>query len=246
MKSLFLFAFFCYVLPLSAANTCILPDTSKPSMRTFAGFPPHLIQKAAYYHLHYNKQYTPDTIKKEDQELLRDGDIVLRQGMGAMSDMLADLMNEPMRFSHSGILWRDTTSQQWMVIHTLPGESGSGFKVETLENFATEAVLHTLTVVRPKRATATDGKRMVQVARNLMKRNIPFDFFFNSDDPSRLYCSEMISTVLQTVFQTDLMPLRIKADVYEVVAMSNFLNPDNFSLVFSRFSPLYQMFKEEE
>ena len=53
-----------------------------------------------------------------------------------------------------------------------------------------------LLVVRPKKITPEQGKEIVSRAKYYLSLKIPFDHIGTIDEPSKLYCSELIYQIL--------------------------------------------------
>lgn len=208
-------------------------DTVSPTTQLYiGGYSPRIVQKAMHYIQNFKEVQQPDHITKEECDSLRNGDIVLRQGMGGLSAMLADMMGDPQKLTHSGFLFKDKTTEQWTVIHCQPDDTKKGSIMTIgIEDFARYAVENSLLVLRPKNQNPQQAQACINRAHGLMNLNIPFDFYFNTKDDSRLYCFEMIKNILEEVHGRDLLPKRRVIEGYEVVTLDNFLNAEEFEVV---------------
>ena len=78
-----------------------------------------------------------DIVLLTGQEDFREGDLVLRCGYGAESQVVTEASQSI--YSHIGILHYDTPSAQWQVIHAVPGEAEQGepewLKAESISEF---------------------------------------------------------------------------------------------------------------
>ncbi len=126
-------------------------------------------------------------------ELLREGDLVFRLGMGVSSRIVLAADDQGV-YSHTGILTRQ--DDEWYVIHAVPYESDGEdetdrVKLEPLAKFwasdraAKGAVMRT--DAGDSLASCATGTAMEIYARNTL-----FDHDYDMTDTTKMYCTELI------------------------------------------------------
>lgn len=120
---------------------------------------------------------------------LQNGDIILREGFGWVSQMIVRLLNEPIPVSHAGMLFWECG--EWQVIHSVSGKISEvdGLRIEPLNVFLGNAQPETVLITRLKNC---DPKKLKLAAIELLSRDVPFDHLFDLNDTSAFYCSEFI------------------------------------------------------
>lgn len=123
--------------------------------------------------------------------LLNDGDIICRMGDRIWSQFFRDLSPTERRFSHLGIV--RIRDDEITVIHSEPLQDGDDVVTEVpLEKFLSFALsagvfrLHDL-----------EGHLVSDTAMEFIGR--PFDWQFNMEDDSKLYCTELLYVVLKKI-----------------------------------------------
>jgi len=123
--------------------------------------------------------------------LLNDGDIICRMGDRIWSQFFRDLSPTERRFSHLGIV--RIRDDEITVIHSEPLQDGDDVVTEVpLEKFLRFALsagvfrLHDL-----------EGHLVSDTAMEFIGR--PFDWQFNMEDDSKLYCTELLYVVLKKI-----------------------------------------------
>ena len=119
------------------------------------------------------------------------GDIVMRHGTGLWSEFFRQYSFRDLRFSHAGIVWVE--GGELYCIHSEGDDLSGRGKVEMvpLREF-----------LKPSRANGhfrfrlprEVRMRFATEARKLI--GVPFDWKFNTDDHSALYCTELIAVAL--------------------------------------------------
>ena len=125
-------------------------------------------------------------------DAFRNGDLVLRCGMGAESRVVCERSRST--FSHIGILQQDPATGQWNVLHAVPGESGRGpewLKAEPIEVF-----------FGPDRAckgawmrvncSDSVAERAADYCRTKVEEHVLFDNDYLLGDTTELYCCELV------------------------------------------------------
>lgn len=120
-----------------------------------------------------------------------DGDVILRNGVGIISELFATCSLADKTFSHAGILL--DTDSGWVVCHALGGEASGegGLLLDELEEFCSRQVTDTFMVFRLTDDAATRARVRSYCLR---KRNeeVRFDRRFDLTDTSAMYCTELV------------------------------------------------------
>jgi len=122
---------------------------------------------------------------------LQNGDIILRMSDSTWSLMFSDYSLIDKRFSHLGIV-RMHEDGSITIIHSLGSlrNRRMGVSEMSLNHFL--QVASSIGVFRVKNA---DGDVITETALQYVGR--PFDFDFNLDDESEIYCTELLYTALR-------------------------------------------------
>lgn len=131
---------------------------------------------------------------------LRNGDIVFRTGCNYTSRLILS-RRDRYNYSHIGIVQKSDSG--WCVIHAVNDEPQHAndfdrVKIDKIESF-----------FAPSRATAGEimhssvsrenAEKISELAMELLKDSVPFDADFDTDDHSRLYCTEFIYFLYKSI-----------------------------------------------
>lgn len=135
------------------------------------------------------------TVKLKKQEPysfknLKTGDLICRYGTDIISYMLQQSNPRKKWYSHCGILI--DSNQKYWVVHIM---GNGGVKIETIENFCDPSVASKIGIYRYAIADSL-RKTMREKARALLTQSISFDFEFDLQTNNKLYCSELVWTLL--------------------------------------------------
>ena len=129
----------------------------------------------------------PETVE------LRAGDVVFRRGGGLTSRavLMADAQGQ---YSHIGIVV-DSAGQK-MIVHAVPGEPDfegdeDRVKMDTPEQFFSSQFTLIGEVCRPHDSLV--ALRAAEVAKQQYYKRVRFDHDYDDSDPSRMYCTELVS-----------------------------------------------------
>lgn len=138
-----------------------------------------------------NHVETPERIPF-DIEIIRNGDLVFRQGRGIFSEMFKNIGETDSQFSHVGIVYTD--GNDIFVIHTEANElTGVGFaKKEKLSDFISNRNSVTYDFYRIDDFQSARIQSVLEAALKYVNDKIPFDTDFNLRDNDRLYCTELV------------------------------------------------------
>jgi hypothetical protein len=183
---------------------------------------------------------------------LRDGDIVLRAGGSAYSDMIKAFLADGSGISHCAIVtlvsegnYRELSRSRVSfkngggaprlgrpaAIHSINATlSGvDGVQIEDLEDFNRYSMPATIVVVRPKTSDAQRDAFMHE-ARRLLAAATPFDNKFDLSTKSDAYCSEL---VYRSFAASGWMGLELWDKKMGVLRFSSLLDRRDFDIVIS-------------
>lgn len=181
-----------------------------------------------------NKQFM--RLSAEQKALLQEGDIILRRGYGFFSDMIAKRLNDTIfDVTHSGILYKK--QNKWFVIHSLSSDASDfdGMQEQPLNIFLNYSVPEKILVVRPKNSTEQERKQIAERALFYLEQKIPFDHFGVIDEPSQMYCTELIWQILDTDLQLIQLPKTEKERKEIFYSMKNTYNTNYFDIIINTY-----------
>jgi hypothetical protein len=153
-----------------------------------------------------------------DEAALRDGDIIFRSGYGIEAQAIRAADKERL-WSHVGLLVQHTDG--WAVVHAMP-EAGisHAVQVDRLQDFIAPGVSKRAHVFRLRPTPSTRGvgwsSRIRASIASFEHSKARYDFDFELDDASRLYCTELIWRVYRQV-GIDLLPERRRMERMGVI-----------------------------
>lgn len=132
-------------------------------------------------------------------ERINDGDIICRLGNGYFSSFFQKLNGKDSRFSHIGILCRDSDS--FFVYHSEASElTFVGEVMKTpLNNFLAESLQWEIFPIRD----TVVGREIVAYAEFYRAKQTPFDMDFDATDDSALYCTELVAKCINSAYGKD-------------------------------------------
>lgn len=169
--------------------------------------------------------------------LLSDGDLLFRCGTSAESETILKI-DSTGQYTHVGIAIN--IDNKWHVVHVVPGESSDGVdmvKTEPIDTFfMTTRAVHGR-AMRLRECDAQKAHMAALRAYELSKQRIPFDFFYNWDDSTRLYCTELMQRAYASV-GIDLCGNRSTHIVFpgfkgDVVLPGDIMRNDSLTVLFS-------------
>ncbi len=183
-----------------------------------------------------NTGHTVYQLSSIEKSRLKEGDIILRQGYGFVSNSIVKLLSEDIPLSHVGIIVNNER-QEFSVIHSLSQRVSDkdGIQQESLEMFVRNSRPGSLVVVRYKPAASnTQLQQSISFsATSYLEQNIPFDYGFDLDDASKFYCSELVARVLSDVFGQKVFDSMYPDEktIMEKLRFEIFLNPRFFEVI---------------
>jgi hypothetical protein len=180
-----------------------------------------------------NKSIPQATLSEMEMAKLVEGDFILRKGYGWISDRIADLLNEDLRITHCGLILTKGYREPH-VLHAMSNEKVNGVFVEPLKSFLKESQQGSLIAVRIKKP-ADKIESMILESKRMLAKKVPFDLAFNDADSSSFYCAELFAHVFKNTWKRDLLPEKFNLFGMNAIRMRNFLNPNEFEILFNQF-----------
>lgn len=140
---------------------------------------------------------------------IRPGDLMLIRGKATVSSMIARIGNEEGQFSHLAIVGQDAKGK----LHLVESLIQYGAIITPMDKWKTEKNARIMLLRYPDAAVAKAAARAIYdvVAPRFDKKdNIHYDFAMNQDDPSEIFCAEVISLAFKLASKGAIkMPLHI-------------------------------------
>jgi hypothetical protein len=163
-----------------------------------------------------------DDIKPIDSSIvipyLKDGDIILRQGDGPWSPAFRDMSLTDKRFSHLGIVRIHDGNISIINSVGYLTNNKKGVEEKTLEEFLSVARISGVF-----RANFTEGSKISDKAVEYV--NYPFDWDFDLEDDSQIYCTELLYAILKYYalenYLTTIYVEKIKKEIVPLDSISN-------------------------
>lgn len=161
--------------------------------------------------------------------LLREGDVILRQGTGPFSTEIVNVMGEKNPVSHCGLILR--TQGKLMVVQSISAELSKtdGIQLQDLQSFIDDTADSNLFIVRYKDTAI--AARVATEALNLLEKKLPFDHEYNLKDHSKIYCAEL--PYLCFTKHTGIDFLYRKTEGPSLIRFDSFFQSKYFSKVFA-------------
>jgi len=173
-------------------------------------------------------------LSQEEIELLQPGDIILRQGFGAVSQAIGEYLDEEIRVSHVALLSQGEEGQ-WRVIQSISQRISNtdGVQTQDLATFVSESETNSIVVVRFKGYQSEPGLnlRIEQTALNYLDQQVPFDHSFSLEDSTRFFCSELIWRLFLIEAEVDVFEKMEKEIRRERLRFASFFDTDYFEVI---------------
>lgn len=173
-----------------------------------------------------------DKLPKEELALLKEGDILLRKGYGAISDFIALYLDEKYTITHCGFVLLEGYDEPH-ILHTASSDEVKGMYAEPISSFIQASQEKTLAAVRLKKGSPQQQLQVLNEAKRLLAKEVGFDMAFDDNDTTKMYCAEMMRYVFKEVYKEDLLDDRAQEYGLDVIHMSNFFNPERFEVIFN-------------
>jgi hypothetical protein len=158
--------------------------------------------------------------------VVKEGDIICRLGDRFWSDLFKDTSITDKRYSHMGII--HIKNDQIFVIHsegtTEPGRDY--VKEEPINDFI--KIARTIGIYR---LNEIDGDKIASCA--LQYTGLPFDWKFDLQDDSQIYCTELLYHVLKQIMPNlELKTTYVKEMGREIIPLDAISNSGHFSEIY--------------
>lgn len=170
-------------------------------------------------------------VPKEVVKQLQEGDFILRQGGGAFSEKIIEFMGEEKHFSHIGLVAKIDGKLQ--IIHSVSEElSGrDGVQTQSIALFISDVGDSNICVVRPK-FDSTQVQQVIAQAKYYLQQEVTFDYDYNTDDSSKLYCIELMYYAVKPIIGKENFTFKTSSDGTYIPLFGSFLNPDFFETIY--------------
>jgi Permuted papain-like amidase enzyme, YaeF/YiiX, C92 family len=214
-------------------NGANLPDLANVQKDTLSDKDKNLL-------MHINNLSMPKVSKKAPRasisnveiSQLKQGDILLRRGYGAVSDFISDFLEETYPVTHCGFVLEYPDNKIY-ILHIISDLDSNGVRTESLETYVNQSQENSLAAVRLK-ATESQRQAILTEIYKLKSAGMKFDMGFNDHEPTEMYCAEMSRFVIQKVIKKDVLPDRAQKLGIDVTRMSNFFAPAHFDIIFNQ------------
>ncbi|HVG42151.1 MAG TPA: YiiX/YebB-like N1pC/P60 family cysteine hydrolase [Chitinophagaceae bacterium] len=190
---------------------------------------------------------------EKGQQLVKDGDLVLRNGQEPTSRFISDLSRQDKSYSHAGIIIYENGYP--MIYHIVTGDENRDSKLrrDSLNNYASPRKNNGFAIYRYNLTDKELNNYTAQV-KDWYQQGLEFDNDFSLQTDSKMYCSEMIlkglskatnnrikiSTTIPTHEQKTIFAQHTKVSLQslkdiKIVAIDNLYNTVNCTLI-KRFS----------
>lgn len=158
------------------------------------------------------------TISSKSEELLLTGDVIFTQGVSFKSDVVRAFGGDKTSgLSHCGIIVRDSTTS---VVHMSIDKDM--ITREPIAEFMQSNQVAGFTVCRVV-GGVVDSKLLVEL-EGLLNSEIAFDNGYNATDDKELYCTELVCSIYERLYQINLYPRENRREIiypYEIFINNN-------------------------
>ena len=171
---------------------------------------------------------SPLKIEKTDElfGILEDGDIICRLAVRFWSELFSNLSVTDKRFSHMGIIRINNG-----VVTVIHAEGSTGLGTDYVSEVPLAEFLEVARRIGVYRINGIDAGQISQTALEYV--GIPFDWEFDMDDESKLYCTELLYIILKRIMpDIKLDTVYLKKSGKEIIPLEAVSNSDWFSEVY--------------
>jgi hypothetical protein len=172
------------------------------------------------------------SLSSEEFALIQNGDIILKNGYGTLSRAIVEILDEPISISHCGILYYQNDTL-W-VLHSIAKEYADedGVQKIAFNLFLNDTKPNSLYIVRFK--SNFDGRNaFLEQGLKYLNQKTSFDYDFNNEDDSKLYCSEFVFQSLLKTTNKKLMKER-KIQGKTLLTFNSLLDSANFETIIKK------------
>jgi hypothetical protein len=126
---------------------------------------------------------------------VQQGDVVLMRSHTWRAELvrLIDGVTYRDGFSHVGLVHARRGDGGWDIVHAVPGKDGT-VRLEAWPDIARGGGISEAVIYRANLAPET-RERLIALQVDVAAQAVPFDGSFNHNDPSKLYCTELVTTL---------------------------------------------------
>ena len=166
--------------------------------------------------------------KKTDSiyDIVKDGDIICRLGDRLWSQLFRNTSLIDRRFSHMGIVC--INNGEITVIHA---EGHSKSEIDYVNEIPLEDFIRIARSIGIYRIKDVEGNLIPNAAREFL--GVPFDWQFDMDDESKIYCTELLFAILKRIKpEVTLKTNYLKEWKKEIIPLEAISNSDNFTEIY--------------
>jgi hypothetical protein len=130
------------------------------------------------------------------KKIIQNGDLICRTGFDYISKSLQSFNNTDKSYSHSGLAFIE--DGKIMIYHSIAGQDENPdecFKKEPLDSFVNPEKKMCFGIFRYK-LQSNEANCIYETFKDLERRKVKFDKYFNLQDDEKQYCSEAIYKAL--------------------------------------------------
>lgn len=173
-------------------------------------------------------------LSETELNLIKDGDIILRQGQGFVSNLILKTLNEELPLSHVGIITTDSLGGL-NVIHSVSSTLSDfdGVQIQNLKLFVKESVPNSVVIVRYHQVNniPESAIEISKQAKIFLGQQIPFDHSFDYTDSTHFFCTELIWRVYKEVYKEELFEINPTGKLLEKLKFYHFFDSNKFSII---------------
>ena len=174
-------------------------------------------------------------LSSEELSLIQSGDIILRQGYGAVSSMIIKTLNEDIPVSHIGVISQDEKGD-FFVIHSVSRaiSDHDGIQIDEFERFLKHSRPNSVIITRYKGSNPDNentGYLISKRAQYYLDKKIPFDHTFNLEDSTAFFCSELVYRILTDLFDDNVFDCYITERLIDKLRFSPFYDYVRFDII---------------
>ena len=159
---------------------------------------------------------------QEAQQLLKEGDLVLRNGNEFTSQIIKNFSKKDRSYSHAGLVFFENGYP--FVYHILTGDQNPSEKLrkDSLKIFCNSRKNFGFALYRYE----IDASQVASLKKTIYdwhEKEIMFDSLFNMESNDKMYCSEMVRKALQIATNGSLILNTTQPDKKEAEYYSNYL-----------------------
>lgn len=181
------------------------------------------IQDVAITESNKSKTIDPAIMIAEGQSLLKDGDLVVRLNMDPVSQFIKNFNRHDQKYSHAGIVSFENGYPY--VYHMVNGEEkkDNPMKKDSLRQFCDPRKNIAFGIYRYS-MSSPELSKLKKILHDWYLRNIIFDYRYDLKTNNSMYCSEMISKLLQKATSNRIQINSTSLTTIEAAACAAYMN----------------------